>query len=68
LKARVKAFSIDRSSSEFLLRYLRDIRDEKPDEDAQREIVAIWKATNSFEEWKKHLNYLIAELDTEIKT
>jgi Domain of unknown function (DUF4259) len=64
LKTRVKSFATDKNSLEFLLRYLQDIRVEKPDESGQREIVTIWKETDSFESWRDHLDSLIAGLRT----
>ena len=47
----------------FLLRYLRDIRDEVPGEDGEREIAALWRDSPSWDQWRAHLDALIQRLE-----
>lgn len=66
LKKRVKAFSGDPESFDFLLHYLRDIQNEVPDEDEEREIVELWRESENYNEWKENLDYLVKEIEAEI--
>jgi hypothetical protein len=66
LKKRVKSFSGDKISFEFLLQYLNDIQNEVPDEDGEREIVELWKDSNCYSEWSENLQYLISEINKEL--
>jgi hypothetical protein len=61
-----KFFEADKKSLEFILQYLIDIKNEKPEEDGTRETVELWRDSDSFEEWKVHLNYLIEGLNKEL--
>ncbi len=54
-----KEFQFDKKSLEYILNHLIDIKEEKPDEDGEREYVELWKDSDSFEEWKQHLENLI---------
>ena len=47
----------------FLLRYLRDLWDEVPDEDGEREIAALWRDSPSWDQWRAHLDALIQRLE-----
>lgn len=63
---KVTSFQASYSALEFLLRYLRDIRDEVPDEDGEREIVELWRDNGenpNYETWSQHLNWLIERLE-----
>lgn len=61
--SKVKVFSTDSSSLRLLLQYLYDIKNEVPDEDGEREIVELWKDSNSYEEWSEHINTLIERME-----
>jgi hypothetical protein len=63
----IKTFTADKESLECILKYLVDIKNNVPDEDGEREIVEIWKESNSWEEWQNHLNELIKRINEEIK-
>ena len=63
LKKRVRAFTGDKGAYDFLLRYLMDIKNEKPDKDGEREIVEIWKDSKSFDKWMENLESLIDRLN-----
>lgn len=65
--SKVSDFTVSRNALDFLLRYLYDIRNEVPDEDDEREIVELWKDSNSWEEWSNHLDILIQRLEQEQK-
>ena len=47
------------------LRRLRSIKNQVPDEDGEREIVELWKESNHWESWDKHLDSLIELLQQE---
>jgi hypothetical protein len=64
LRKRVKDFTADSASLDFLLRFLTDIRDEKPDADGEREIVDLWRESKSWEMWQANLNMLIKRLES----
>ena len=55
-------FHSDKKSLEFILQFLKDIKNEKPDVDGQREYVELWKESDSYEKWKQHIEHLITEL------
>lgn len=61
-----KSFTFDKVSLEFILQYLLDIKAEKPDEDDMRECVELWRESDSFEDWKRHLDTLIVGIEKEI--
>ncbi|MCL2873063.1 MAG: DUF4259 domain-containing protein [Betaproteobacteria bacterium] len=63
---KIRSFGSDANSLSFLLRYLKDIRDEVPDEDGIREIIELWKDSESFDKWKTHLLSLIDRLQKTI--
>lgn len=58
-------FTASREALDFLLHYLYDIRNEVPDEDGIREIVELWKESDSWEEWSNHLDTLILRMEQE---
>ena len=62
-----KSFRTDKSSIEFILKNLIDIKNEKPDEDGEREYVELWKESDSYNDWKNHLESIIVELSNEVK-
>jgi hypothetical protein len=64
LRKRVKGFTADSAALEFLLRFLTDIRDEKPDADGEREIVDLWRESEDWEKWQANLNTLIERLES----
>lgn len=66
LRDRVKSFTADQASIAFVLRYLTDIRDEVPDDDGEREIVELWRESDSWDQWWAHLQQLIQQLEKEI--
>ena len=41
------------------------IKNQVPDEDGEREIVELWKESNNWESWDKHLDSLIELLQQE---
>ncbi len=65
LWAMVKSLSADKFALEFLLRYLHDIKNEVPDEDDERELVELWRESDSWEDWSNHLDMLIERLEDE---
>ena len=58
-------FSASATARKDLLRRLRSIKNQVPDEDGEREIVELWKESNHWESWDKHLDYLIERLQQE---
>ncbi|WP_155592292.1 DUF4259 domain-containing protein [Lysinibacillus cavernae] len=58
--------TIDEGSLTFILRYLKDIRDEIPDQHGSREIVELWQESNKWDEWQTNLTCLIQRLEQEI--
>lgn len=62
---KVTDFTASQDALDFLLRYLYDIRNEVPDEDDEREIVELWRDSDSWEEWSLHLDTLIQHLSQE---
>ena len=64
LKKRVKSFTGDQKSFDFLLQYLTDIKNGVPDEDGEREIVELWKDSDNYKEWEENLDTLIKGLKT----
>lgn len=67
LRQRVKSFFGNKSSLEFLLKCLEDIKNEGPDKDGEREIGALWRDSDSYDDWQAHLDYLIIRLKEEIE-
>lgn len=65
LWSNIQKFTASGEALRFLLRYLRGILDEVPDEDGEREIVELWK--NSRDEWSAHLDTLIQKLERQIE-
>ncbi|MDR1961940.1 MAG: hypothetical protein LBQ16_06630 [Gracilibacteraceae bacterium] len=63
---KIKAFTADENSLKYILKYLTDIRDEVPDIDGEREIVELWRDSDVYEKWNKHLNRLIERINEEI--
>lgn len=63
--AKVTDFTASQEALDFLLRYLHDIRNEVPDEDDEREIVELWRESDSWEEWSSHLDTLVLRLEQE---
>ena len=41
------------------------LKNQVPDEDGEREIVELWKESNNWESWDKHLDSLIELLQQE---
>ena len=60
--SKVTEFTASQDAIGFLLRCLNDIRNEVPDEDGEREIVELWKDSDSWERWSSHLDMLILRL------
>ena len=58
-------FSASATARKDLLRRLRSIKNQVPDEDGEREIVELWKESNNWESWDKHLDSLIELLQQE---
>ena len=58
-------FSASATARKDLLRRLRSIKNQVPDEDGEREIVELWKESNHWESWDKHLDSLIKLLQQE---
>ena len=58
-------FSASATARKDLLRRLRSIKNQVPDEDGEREIVELWKESNHWESWDKHLDSLIELLQQE---
>ncbi|MCI8801918.1 MAG: DUF4259 domain-containing protein [Oscillibacter sp.] len=67
LWSNIQKFTASGEALRFLLRYLRGIRDEVPDEDGEREIVELWKDSPSRDEWIAHLDTLIQKLEKQIE-
>lgn len=67
LTKKVTSFIGDKDSIAFLLHYLRDIKNEVPDEDGEREIVSLRKESDHFALWQENINNLIVALEQEIK-
>ena len=61
--SKIRSFSADNKSIDFLLRYLTDIRDQVPDVDGEREIVELWKDSSEYQQWNEHLLWLINRLN-----
>lgn len=56
----------DKSSLTFILRYLKDIRDDVPDQNGSRELVELWSESQSWLEWQANLANLIERMEQEI--
>jgi hypothetical protein len=63
---KIKSFTADENSLKYILKYLKDIRDEVPDADDEREIIELMRESDDYEEWDKHLNKLIERINEEI--
>lgn len=63
--SKLEKFSSDKKSLKYLIDYLTNIYNKVPDEDGEREIVELWKESNHWESWDKHLDYLIERLQQE---
>lgn len=55
----------DKNSLTFILRYLKDIRDDVPDQHG-RELVDLWSESQSWPEWQANLANLIERMEQEI--
>lgn len=66
--ANVVDFLADKAALDVLLRYLHDIKNEVPDEDDEREVVELWRESDCWEDWSRHLDTLIARLEQERHT
>ena len=53
---------LDKSKTTIFSKYPKN---QVPDEDGEREIVELWKESNRWESWDKHLDYLIERLQQE---
>lgn len=63
--SKLEKFSSDKKSLKYLIDYLTNIYNKVPDEDGEREIVELWKESNHWESWDKHLDSLIELLQQE---
>lgn len=63
--SKLEKFSSDKKSLKYLIDYLTNIYNKVPDEDGEREIVELWKESNNWESWDKHLDSLIELLQQE---
>lgn len=61
----IKNFSASSSARKDLLKRLNSIKEQVPDEDGEREIAELWKESDCWEAWDKHLDYLIEVLQRE---
>jgi hypothetical protein len=59
---RITSFMADKDSLGYVLKCLMDIKNEAPDKDGEREIVELWRDSNHWEEWRKHLDELIKRI------
>ena len=64
----IRSFTANKSSLKYLLKLLKDIKNEVPDEDGEREIVFLWKESENWKKWESHLNKLIEKTIIEINT
>ena len=63
----IKTFTANKSSLKYLLKLLRDIKNEIPDEDGEREIIVLWKDSKEWKNWEKNLNKIIERMEEEIR-
>lgn len=64
-----KSFIADKESLKYLVQYLKDIRDEKPDTSGIREYPLLWRESSNYKRWRKHIDDLIDILgNTIVKT
>ena len=63
----IKTFIANKSSLKYLLKLLRDIKNEIPDEDGEREIIVLWKDSKEWKNWEKNLNKIIERMEEEIR-
>lgn len=59
----VTAFTDSPEAIDNLLHRLTDVRKEVPDENGERELVELWKESDSWDAWSKHLDSLIQKLE-----
>ena len=60
----IKTFTANKDSLEYILKYLMDIKNNVPDKNGGREIVAL---NSNYKEWNNHLDELIQRINEEIK-
>ena len=63
----IKTFIASKSSLKYLLKLLRGIKNEIPDEDGEREIIVLWKDSKEWKNWGKNLNKIIERMEEEIR-
>ncbi len=56
----------DEDSLAFILNYLKDIRDEMPDQYGEREMIELWRESENWLEWSSNLAYLIQRIELDI--
>ena len=61
----ITEFTASATARKDLFRRLRDIKNQVPDEDGEREIVELWKESDDWELWDKHLDSLMKLLEQE---
>ena len=61
----ITEFTASATARKDLFRRLRDIKNQVPDEDGEREIVELWKESDDWELWDKHLESLMKLLEQE---
>ena len=66
VSGKVISFTADEGALKFLLRYLTDIRDEVPEADDTREIIDLWRDSESWADWKANLEFLIVRVENEL--
>ncbi|HBT71925.1 MAG TPA: hypothetical protein DEB37_06510 [Lysinibacillus sp.] len=59
-------WTANEDSLTFILQYLKDIQDEKPDQHGGREMTELWRESESWLEWQSNLAYLIQRIEQEI--
>ncbi|ACA40759.1 DUF4259 domain-containing protein [Lysinibacillus sp. fkY74-1] len=61
-----KQLMADEDSLAFILNYLKDIRDEMPDQYGEREMIELWRESENWLEWSSNLAYLIQRIELDI--
>ncbi|MFD4491144.1 DUF4259 domain-containing protein [Lysinibacillus fusiformis] len=56
----------DEDSLAFILKYLKDIKNEIPDQYGEREIIELWRESENWLEWSSNLAYLIQRVELDI--
>ncbi len=64
----IKNFTVDKESLQWTHKRLESIKNNEPDKDGIREILEIWKESDSWEKWENHINKLVGRITTELKT